>query len=265
MNDQAILERIAQHPKCRAVQLADWLDLDLVDVQAALAALIAVGDVTSEPGLSPAKNPCQFYDLSSKFKASDAYKPMEVKARAAIFAAAHADLNKTDRALAFVRERGAASSYELHVVMGLKPEESATSWLSHAVKDGRLARDGKTWTLGAGEQLPPVVAVQKDLQPQPAAGTADGAAQPQPAPPVEAQPHVPAQAGTTKHQPSRPRARAAEPKADAPTVPVYRCALWSDGILEVQKDGATVAALEQAAGESLAAFLARLTVERAAA
>jgi hypothetical protein len=256
MNDQAILEQIAQHPKCRAVRLADWLDLDLVDVQAALAALIAVGDVTSEPGLSPAKNPCQFYDLSSKFKASDAYKPMEVKARAAIFAAAHADLNKTDRALAFVRERGVASSYELHVVMGLKPEESATSWLSHAVKDGRLARDGKTWTLGAGEQLPPVVAVQKEPQPQPAAGTADGAAQPQPP--------VPAQAGTITRQPSRPRVRAAEPKADAPTLPVYRCALWSDGILEVQKDGATVAALEQAAGESLAAFLARLTVDRAA-
>jgi hypothetical protein len=45
--------------------------------------------------------------------------------------------------------------------------------------------------------------------------------------------------------------------------PVYRCALWSDGILEVRRDGQTVAEMEQGAGESLAAFLCRLAAERA--
>jgi hypothetical protein len=274
MNDQGIIEQIAQTPKCRAVQLADRLDIALEDVQASLAGLIAVGDVVSEPGTSPAGMACQLYDLSERFKASAAYNPIAVKAHAARFAAAHADLNKTERAIAFVRKHGTASSYELHVVLGLKPSDQASNYLTHAVTDGRLARDGKNWTLGSATQAPVASAAAGNDQPQPAAGIATNAAPLQQSAPLAGVPQsVPAKTGTPRRSASASRGGVAAPmtdqpgapKANEPGVPVYRCALWSDGVLEVQKDGATVAAMEQAAGESLAAFLSRLTGERTAA
>jgi hypothetical protein len=274
MNDQAILEKIAQHPKCRAVQLADWIDIALEDVQASLAGLIAVGDVSAEPGISPAGRPCQFYSLSDKLKASKAYQALAVRAIAADFASAHAHLNKTDRAIAFVRESGTASSYELHVVMGLKPEQHASGSLAPALADGRLAKDGKSWILGpaakqearaeeesglpyhtggiisaavgseliqdmvSAERLPMAVQVPTFL-PQPAS---------------EKSPHR-----AQKKHPSAPGA------GSAVAMPIYRCALWSDGILEVRRDGETVAEIPQAVGESIAAFLGRLVGEGAAA
>jgi hypothetical protein len=253
MNDQAILEKIAQHPQCRAVQLADWIDIALEDVRASLAGLIAVGDVTAEPGTSPAGHACQYYRLSDKFKASKAYKPLATKAVAADFAAAHAHLNKTDRAIAFVRESGTASSYELHVVMGLKPEQHASGSLAPTLVDGRLARNGKSWTLGP--------AAKQDARPEEhtglpchtggiisAADTVElikGMVSPERLP---AAVEVP-----TFLLPQAPAA--VQPAAAAP---VYRCALWSDGILEVRRDGKTVAEIPQAVGESIAAFLGRL-------
>lgn len=49
-----------------------------------------------------------------------------------------------------------------------------------------------------------------------------------------------------------------ESQPDPAPEPVYRCALWSDGVLEVQRNGLTVAEMPQAAAESLASFLASL-------
>jgi hypothetical protein len=39
---------------------------------------------------------------------------------------------------------------------------------------------------------------------------------------------------------------------------VYRCGFWSDGVLEIQRDGETVAEIPKAAGVSIAAWLNRL-------
>jgi hypothetical protein len=257
MNDQAILEQIAQHPKCRAVQLADRLDLELVDVQAALAALIAVGDVTAEAGTSPAGSACQMYDLSATFKDSEAYKPILAKSLAAQFATYRQDLGKTDRAIEFVRERGSATSSELHIVLQLDARETPSQFLTNAVRNGRLVKDGKNWTLGpnAPEAIPPArePAVKTDAL---ASGAELGR--------VEASVTVPKFAA---HEAAKPlqglRQALREPVPVA--VPQYRFAVWSDGVLEVRKDGQTVVELPQAAADSLDAFLAGRARERAAA
>jgi hypothetical protein len=274
MNDQAILEKIAQHPKCRAVQLADWIDIALEDAQASLAGLIAVGDVVAEPGTSPAGHPCQFYSLSDKFKASQAYKPLAVKAIAADFAAGHADLNKTDRAIAFVRESGTASSYELHVVMGLKPEQHASGSLANALADGRLAKDGKKWILGPAAKQDPraeenlglpchkggVISAADSIE------LIKGVGSPERLPmAVDVPTFVPQQASAKPPRSAHKEDMPAPGAASSVATPVYRCALWSDGILEVRRDGQTVAEVPQAVGESIAAFLGRLVGEGAAA
>jgi hypothetical protein len=252
MNDQAILEKIAQHPQCRAVQLADWIDSELDDVQAVLAGLIAVGDVVASNGTSPAGAPCQLYELSDQFKASEAYKPIFSKVVAAQFAAAHADLSKVDRAIEFVRERGTASSAELHAVLQLPASEYVSSYLNGALKSGRLVKDGKSWTLGpAAEQTAPVPA---------SAGSSPVVTTAESKPTLAVPTFLPKSGPATPPAPARPP-RPAPAKDVAPAsaaAPVYRCALWSDGVLEVRRDGQTVAELPQAAGESLAAFLGRL-------
>lgn len=247
MNNEAILEQIALNPNCRAVQLADWLDLDLEDVQASLAGLQAVGDVIAGAGVSPAGTPCQIYDLTDRFRASDKGTHLEVKASAAIFRQGHPGLSKVALAIEYVRQRGAATSSELHALLALKPTEVASSYLSGALNDGRLVKDGKNWTAGAikpiakvREQTPPA-AVQKPVEV-----------------PVFSALHPPVPQPTLRPAPApepvKPATAATPPGATA----TYRCALWSDGILEVRKNGETVAELPRAAGESLAAFLGRL-------
>ncbi|MGZ3184383.1 MAG: hypothetical protein ACXU8N_18255 [Telluria sp.] len=255
MNNEAILEQIALNPNCRAVQLADWLDLDLEDVQASLAALQAVGDVSATPGTSPAGSPCQLYDLTAKFQASDKGTHLAAKVGAAKFRQSRPGLSKVALAIEYVRERGVATSSELHALLALKPTEVASSYLAGALSDGRLVKDGKNWTAGA---IKPVPVLAKPTPP---------ATDPKPfavpvfvAPPP---PQTPAPQPAPKPVPkSAPEPAPGVELAKPSMTSTYRCALWSDGILEVQKDGETVAELPKAAGESLAAFLGRLTAEQ---
>jgi hypothetical protein len=51
---------------------------------------------------------------------------------------------------------------------------------------------------------------------------------------------------------------------DALKPPRYRCALWSDGEVEIQRDGQTLASLPLEAVEELARFVSRFPAERAA-
>jgi hypothetical protein len=166
MNDQKILEQLALHPQSRAVQLADRLDVDLVDVQTALAGLIAVGDVVASAGTSPAGVACMLYRLRKGHKLSGLSRPSTI-----------------------------ASSADV---------------------------------LAACEAIPPL---------------APG--------PIIVPTFVPAQLRTSQDSGAQASVEASAPSA-------YRCALWSDGILEIQRDGETVAAIPKAAGVSIAAFLHRL-------
>jgi hypothetical protein len=285
MSDNRIHELLAAKPKSRLVDLSDRLDQDPADVSAALSSLIAVGEVVEADGLAPNGVPCKVYDLSDTFKAAEGYAVLQAKARAMNFTAAPG-LNRIERALAFIRQYGSASTSELHIVMGLTPDEYASTALASAVRTSRLIKDGKTWTIGPGPAgsaapRPPAVEAKPAVS---APGPFDALLKMPTPEPTSAPTAAPTEAPTAA--PTVPQAAApAVVEIHAPTVtltghlsvapvpaqpgtpaaPVYRCALWSDDILEVQRDGVTVVEVEKAAGESLAAFLTRLAGAREAA
>lgn len=260
MNDQKILELLAITPDSRAVQLADKLDAALEDVQASLAGLEVVGDVVVGNGFAPNGLVCKVYALSATFKSSAAYKPLAAKAAAANFGEAGGTY--ADRAVAFIRERGAsATSSELHALLRLGPKDYASSYLGGALRAGRLIKNGKDWTLGPAELgVPAAAPVASPV----AAASVQQVAKTESEPPHASWVEIPA--FLRNPSPSSSPLRCAPEKATepalpapaAPTAPTYRCALWSDGILEVRRGTETVAEMPQAAGESLAAFLARV-------
>lgn len=279
MNDQKILEALAMIPDAREVQLADKIDAAVDDVRACLHGLVAVGEVVMSEGRAPNNLPCTVYNLSDKFKNSHAYKNMATKAAAAGFSAPGA--NRVERAIAFVRKNGTATSAELHVVMGLDAVEYPSSVLSGAVRTKRLVKDGKNWTLGPGPDGSAAPAPRMEEKPAepvketPAAPKADPFA----ALHVQAEPRamgtqeaaaskgvraiVEAEQGA-KPQPVRATIPFPTPAPAAPVhvprshEPVYRCGLWSDGVLELQRDGVTVAKTTRREHEMMADFLGRM-------
>lgn len=70
MNDQQIYALMAKTPGLRAVQIADALDQELVDVSNALRSLVEVGDVVQTKGIAPNGHQAMMYDLSDEFKKS---------------------------------------------------------------------------------------------------------------------------------------------------------------------------------------------------
>lgn len=174
-NDQAIIERIAQNPKCRAVQLSDWLDVPVDDVQGQLAALIAVGDVSGTQGTAPSGTPCQVYELTTAFRESDRGLIVLAKAEITAFREAHPTLGNTALAVAFVQKRGSATSTELGVLLNLGADEYPSTVLASAVTNGKLVRDGKSWTLG----LKAFPDMREQVAPTPAPTTVPSPARPE--------------------------------------------------------------------------------------
>jgi hypothetical protein len=177
-----------------------------------------------------------------------------------------ASLRRIERAIAHIREHGPTSDADIRAVLNLRADQYPSNFIGRAVKDGRLAKDGREWTLGPGTPPAPVVR-------RPAFGGPLGLRGATPFP-VGAH-DVPNDAWkrdnlTEEVRPHPPAADLADPavtqeilvhlkqmKADLPS-PVFRCGLWSDGVLELQRNGVTVAELQQDEGETVAAFMARL-------
>lgn len=266
MNDQQIYELLAKAPAegLRAVQVCDLLDQELVDVSAALKSLVDVGDVVRTPGTAPNGQAAQFYTLSDTFKASREYKAFMVLAAAtpaptpaptpdntSAPVPAAPKKSRTDDAIEYIRHRGRVSTAELKVHMGLKSGEAPATWLALPIRDGRLARDGVYWMIGAG----PASNAGKATKPTAARGTipklgatlaAKSPEKPQERVEQPAAPEVPAPA--------------VEPVATPPAQPAgrFRCGLWSDGVLELQRDGVTLAQLTRGEGEHMADFIGRM-------
>lgn len=237
MNDQKIYELMAKTPDIRAVQIADALDQDLTDVSTALKALVDEGDVVRTAGTAPNGQPAQIYNLSATFMKSTEYKaitarlnpPAAPSTQAAAASAptpapapaavAAAPKSHVDDAIAFIRLAGTVTTAELKQHMGLRSSASPAAWLNGAIRDGRLARNGIHWTIGDGK------------------------------PPVRAE--------TPKSQAPAAQATAPTIVANAPA-PTFRCGLWSDGVLELQRDGATLATLTRNEGEHLTQFFNRM-------
>lgn len=240
MNDQKIYELLAKTPDIRAVQIADALDQELTDVSDALKALVDEGDVVRHAGTAPNGQPAQIYNLSQTFMRSAEYKAIKAQLDAApapavtstakvaeSVPAVHAaapKVSRIDDAIAFIRLMGKVTTAELKQHMGLGSGASPASWLNTAIQDGRLVRNGNHWTIGKGKPV-----ASESAQKSPAAAAPETAA-----------------------------AAVIPPTASTPTSPAFRCGLWSDNVLDLQRDGVTLTTLTRTEGEHMASFFNRM-------
>jgi hypothetical protein len=268
---QLILKVIAHHPMQRTSQLADRLDVALDEVDRQLRPHLVAGNVIEHEVIAPNGRPAMAYELSEQFKAGELGRAIMATTSRATFpavptfvpkatpgpgptaaptpaptpapaaaSAAPATNNvpapagtKVDRAIACLTRHGTLATGQLRIDIGLRPGDHPAAYLRTALRTGLIKRDGDYWSLGP---------VQPSAPPASPAAKKDALA-----------------SGATLDQRSADPAPAVVVAPTAAPVPAgYRCALWSDDILEVQRDGVTVAELEKAAGESLAAFLVRL-------
>jgi hypothetical protein len=147
-------------------------------------------------------------------------------------------LPRVERAIAFVRTRGMATSSELHMVMELEPNELASDYLDSALAGGLLVKTGKYWVPGTVPVIAadaPAYAIPTFVPPQPVDNV------------VSLEPQRTARVKPAEKVDFVGFADMVNSEADsAPTAkpaPVIRCGLWSDGSVEVQRDGKTSAVL----------------------
>jgi hypothetical protein len=235
MIGQQILEIIAMTPDCREEHIYDGVHVDEHETQASVAALLAVGDIvasTRQDGLT-------LYRLSDRFKASDAYKRIEMLVN--VERDAPVGLPSVERAIAFVKQRGTATSSELHFLLELLPQALVSHHLADALADGRLIKDGKHWTLGAGpavEGAKPALDVPQFVPPQ-----TDNVV---PIAPRTARVKIPPKldfSGFAEMMNSREQGATEIAATTSGAEPKIRCGLWSDGSVEVQRNGKTTALL----------------------
>jgi hypothetical protein len=236
-----LLTLIANKPDLRAVQLADRVDQPVDSVEALLRPHLVAGNVYEEEVTAPNNRPAMAYHLSEVFKASEAFRAIRVRSDCGAgeepvaataklepaaeqapasgctetdaAAGAPADAaSRIERAIACV-QYGSVSNDQMRVAIGLRVNQFPVNFLRRALEDGRLARDGGNWVLGPAltdKGKPAQVDPRK-----PKAGVVLPASSPAPTSSIA-----------------------------LATVPAgFRCAVWSDGILELQRGGVTFACL----------------------
>jgi len=165
-------------------------------------------------------------------------------------------LPRVERAIAFVRTRGTATSSELHMVMELEPDELVSHHLAGVLADGRLIKVGKHWgpgrTAEAKPQQTPQYAIPTFIPPQPVDNVVSLASQRTArVKPVDKLDFA-AFADMVNSQVETDSAPARN------SAPVIRCGLWSDGSVEVQRDGKTSAVLFVEEVDCLAYFWVKI-------
>lgn len=250
MINQQILEIIASTPDCREEHIYDGVFVDEHETHASIAALLAVGDIVAVGAADDT-----FYHLSDKFKASDRHKRIEM--RLSVERDTPVGLPLIERAIEFVRRRGTVTGSELHVLLELLPGETPSERLADALKDGRLIKDGKHWTLGAGpaveEPKPEPLVVPQFVPPQ-----VDNVVPISSPRTARVKPAKLDFAGFADFMDSRSAGVSEVRSTTFPTSPTIRCGLWSDGAIEVQRDGKTTAVLFVEEMACLADFWGRI-------
>lgn len=280
MNDQQVYQLLAKKPNARAQDVCDALDVDMKVASERLRELVDVGDVARHTGLGPNGIQVQMYNLSDAFKRSPAGAALLAPATKAsvvppISAASTTmpppQASKADRAVAHV-QHGPATDDELRAVMGLSKGEYPSGYLNSAIKYGRIHKGEKGWTKGAAPGAAPFSSPR-------AKGKLEAKAQFQATTPVVAA----SRAVAADEAPVAPgpikiavvddvfiasqdeskveiAAAAVATPAVGPSSAVFRCGLWSDGVLELQRNGVQVACLTRGEGEHLAEFIGRVLV-----
>jgi hypothetical protein len=245
-NEIALLALIANNPGLRTAQIADRLDVTVDEVETLLRPHLVAGRVFENEVMAPNNRPAMAYDVSEQFKVSDAYRavlggqepgsaqveaaqPGPTASSATPQAPAEVEEHtktRVERAIACVTEHGRVTNDQLRFAMGLRVNQFPTSFLNRVLRDGLLARDGDNWVLG------PALAAEPEAKPASLASS-----------------EIEIPKFTEKVTPEVRR----DPAPVARTG--FRCAIWSDGILELQRDGATIAALSACERSALAGLL----------
>lgn len=275
MNDQKIYQYLARKPDSRAQDIADVLDVDLKDASEALRGLVDIGDVVRHSGIARNGHTAQLYNLSLTFKRSKEGAAMVAAAAAVVKEPAPAPAvvvtvkpapqgSKVDRAVELV-QKGSATDDQLRAAMGLTRGEYPSAYLNSAIKSGRIHKGANGWARGrapggAEPYNTPIAARKDEVKAQfPATAAPEDVA------------NVVVVGNTIlaskDHKAIAPEVVAAVAAVEKPTalpappvepdVPVYRCGLWSDGVLELQRNGRTVLQTTQREHEFMADFLKR--------
>lgn len=267
MNDQKILALMATKADMRAVQISDAFDISLKDASDAMRDLVEVGSVVQSKGVAPNQQQCMVYNLSDDFKNSRegrailgaAPVPVPQVGVAPIVVPVFlpkpetpsvreskpADVARSPRkskaslGVDFIISNKQASIEQLRTAMGLLNGQYPAAFLGAAVAAGKVHSENGVWCPGPAAQLP------ADRR------TAD----------------VGIEGRALAHQPVAPSGMPSEVKlgdlmVDSVGSPVFRCGLWSDGVIELQRDGVTIAQLVQREGEHLAGFINRMLAKQ---
>lgn len=283
MFNEKILEVIAKTPGCREAAIYDAVSVDADETRAAISVLETAGAIVAIESEGVTEYG-RVFEFTEEFKESDLCKRITLKATAAKLPGA----NRIERAIAFVKERGTATSSELHALMGLSPDEYASNALACAVRTKRLVKDGKNWTLGPGPGGP-AVPVTPTEDHETSRVTPGSRAAPFPVPTFlhkeaeaaqandaavfrgedEQKPAQVAAAVAPVEVPRRAKVIESEPKAAATPAPAksktaiepaLRCGLWSDGTVELRRDDQTVVILSAQEATYLAEFWTRVSI-----
>lgn len=259
MNDLKIYELIAKTPDIRAVQIADALDIELTEASADLRELVDIGSVVASKGFAPNGLQSQVYNLSEDFKASNDYKlimgrlahqpvdiPVLVQPGASVAIGPVSEISIAARGEAHIVKLGSVSDGDLREFLGLKTGQYPSSYLAAAIKAGRINKDGKNWMPGPSIGTRPAPSLRHESIGKPPVGAV-----------ARFDEKTAAEAIKTLNEAPRPLTPAPAP-IPASTGSVFRCGLWSDGVLELQRDGEQVAALQRGEQEHLVDFMRRM-------
>lgn len=255
MTNEQILELIGKRPHIRTIEIVDRLDCDIDVLQQRLEDLVALNLITAYKVIAPNNRPATAYALKNSVVLESAPAPSAPPV-VQMKKVEVPKMTKIELAINFIKSNGGiATSSQLHSLLDLKPEEYPSSWLGGGVKDGRLVKDGKNWSIGSGSPTPKAaeVPVKKPL----------ATAAPE-LPVLTAEKIEPVQAAPAP-EPAPKAEPVPEPKVESKLLPIvpnaspeFACALWSHGELQLSRSGVVVAALTPAETKQLCDYLDRL-------
>lgn len=257
MTNEQILELIGAKPGIRTIEIVDRLDCEIDVLQKRLEDLVALNLITAYKVTAPNNRPATAYTLKNAVVAESAPAPSAPPA-VQMKKVEVPKMTKIEIAINYIKSHGGtATASELHSALNLKPDEYPSSWLCGGVKDGRLIKDGKNWSLGTGVPAPKAVDKPVEKGAPTAARNLPALKAGKAEPDQQAPDPAPAAASAPKPE----MAPAPELKLLPVAInasPGFACALWSHGELQLVRAGVVVAALTPEETKQLCDYLDRL-------
>lgn len=250
---KTILVLIARNPSIRTVEIADRVDCDTDQVQPMLQPHIDAGQILVIPVTAPNGRQANGFMFTEEARKGEEFRSLfEEGARAPAVAAPVASapapaapstpgISKIEVAIRYIRANGSASPQQLRELLKLEARQSPMAYLGGALKDGRLKLAGGQYLLGDG--VPTAAPARK-----PARAPAK--------PKVKLPAAVPAAPALAIPLFKDAALAAVYGESPAPAS-AFRCGIWSDGEIELQRGGVTIARLSAAEIAVITAQLAQ--------